>query len=262
MIPAFFIDERKYVTSSVKTTKQKVIPSLRRVLKNRSFRSYLLTNLGYNVANRIFETGLVYYVTVLALQDAGVSGMLTTVIGVVTLLCYPLINRLAKTKGRKPVLKVSLLLLVISFALISVLGLGGINPYIFFGLLVLLLPFASAGFGILPHVITSDCAQYDREMTGEDSAGMYIAANGFISKVGGSVALIIFTSLLLLGKDVGNDLGIRIAILFAAVVLIFASFALKKYDEKRDYVLPKSTRERSHLGEYYAKNYYGSYGSG
>ncbi|QUI23458.1 MFS transporter [Vallitalea pronyensis] len=232
IIPAFLIHEQKYVITSIKSTNEKVLPALKHVLKNKNFQFYLLTNLAYTMSSKIFETGLIYYVTVLALQDASINGLLITIIGVATLLCYPLINRLAKTKGRKVVLKVGLILLVLSYIVISLLGVGNIHPYFLFALIIILLPFANAGFGILPHVITSDCAQYDREMTGKDHAGMYMAANGFVVKIGGSIAIIIFTSLLLLGKDVGNDLGIRVAILFAGTILIAAYFLLKKYNEK------------------------------
>jgi len=232
MAPAFLINEKKYVANSIKSTKEKVIPSLKRVLKNKSFRNYLYTNFGYTISTRIFESGLIYYVTVLAMQKAEINGYLIIIIAVIALALYPLVNKLAKSKGRKFILKISIILLFISYIVISLLGLGNIHPYFLFGALILLLPFATAGFGILPHVITSDCAQYDREKSGEDSAGMYIAANGFVAKLGGSVSGLMLTSLLLLGKDVGNDLGIRVAILTAAAIMFVVYFVLKGYDEK------------------------------
>ena len=129
-------------------------------------------------------------------------------------------------------LKVSLVLFAMTFCVISVLGLGGVHPYAMFALLILLMPFAQAGFGILPQVVTSDCAAYDQYRSGEDHAGMYIAANGFFRKVGGTLGVLLFTSFLLLGKDVGNDLGIRMATTFGAVICVAGFLFLLRYDEQ------------------------------
>jgi len=231
MIPALFIDERKYVTTTYQRTKEKVLPSLKKVLQNKNFRYYLVANTGYSIATYIFESGLIYFITVLAVMEASTQGTLTTVIGALTLLCYPLINILAKRKGKKFVLNTSLLLFCLTFIVISTFGVFNINIYILFGLVVLLSPFAQASFGILPQVITSDCAAYDRYKTNEDKSGMYIAANGFFGKLGGSLAMILFTSFLLFGKDIGNDLGIRIATIFGAVLSLVGMFLMKKYNE-------------------------------
>lgn len=61
---------------------------------------------------------------------------------------------------------------------------------------------------------------------------MYIAANGFFRKLGGTLGVLLFTSFLLLGKDVGNDMGIRMATSFGAVVCVLGFLFLLRYDEK------------------------------
>lgn len=232
MVPVLMIDERKFSNERVERSQQKLFPALRRVLQNRSFFFYLCANACYTIATAMFESGLIYYVTVLAVLEAGVQGPLTTIIGVLTLACYPLIAKAAKSLGKSWVLKVSLVLFALSFCVISLLGTGGIHPYVMFGLLVILSPFAQAGFGILPQVVTSDCAAYDQYKSGEDHAGMYIAANGFFRKLGGTLGVLLFTSFLLLGKDVGNDMGIRMATSFGAVVCVLGFLFLLRYDEK------------------------------
>jgi glycoside/pentoside/hexuronide:cation symporter, GPH family len=231
MVPALLIDERQFADERVESSKQKLIPALRRVLQNRSFSVYLCAITCYSIATAMFEAGLIYFVTVLALQEAGVQGPLTTIIGVGTLACYPLIAKTSKQQGKSWVLKVSLVLFTLTFCVISLLGLGGIHPYVMFGLLALLSPFAQAGFGILPQVVTSDCAAYDQYKSGEDHAGMYIAANGFFKKVGGTLGVLMFTSLLLFGKDVGDDAGIRMATSFGALICVVGFIFLLRYDE-------------------------------
>ncbi|WP_179957821.1 MFS transporter [Exilibacterium tricleocarpae] len=232
MVPALLIDERKYADTSVVRVQHKVLPSLKRVMKNRSFRYYLAGNTAYTMATSMFEVGLIYYITVLAMQDPGFQGPLTMIIGALTLACYPLINKMAKGRGKSYVLKLSLFLFSMTFLVISTFGAVDVNIYILFGLTVLLSPFAQAAFGILPHVMTSDCAAYDAYKTGENRAGMYIGINGFFAKLGGSLGMIMFTSLLLFGKDVGDDMGIRFATLFGAGIAIVGLLFLLRYNEE------------------------------
>jgi len=241
LIPALYFDEHKYVNRRENRKKEPMIPALRKVLKNRNFRLFLTCNVGYVLATMMFEAGLVYFITVLAVKDAGLQGPLTTVIGALTLASYPLINKLAKSRGKKRVMQIGYTLFALTFLAISVMGLGGINPWIFLAAVIVLAPFSQAAFGILPHVMTADCAAWDRHTTGEDKSGMYMATNGLCTKIGGSVATILFTSFLILGKDVGNDMGIRLAVLFGAVLSVLGVIVMSFYNEKE--ILSYSTGE-------------------
>lgn len=232
LIPAFLIDEKQYGEPDLIENREKLLPALKDVLRHKNFRWYLLGNAGYTIATYIFEGGLIYFITVLALLDASIQGPLTTIIGALTLLCYPLVNIISKKKGRKVMLSISLVLFAMTFGCITLLGVANIHVYILLGLVVLLAPLSQAGFGILPHVITADNAAYDLHKTGKDKTGMYVAANGFVGKMGSSIAMIIFTSLLVLGKDVGNDGGIRLATLIAVITTLSGLIAILKYDEK------------------------------
>ena len=161
-----------------------------------------------------------------------VQGPLTMVIGALTLASYPLINKMGKKLGKKPVMIIGFVLFAATFLTISILGLWGVNPYIPLVFIALLVPFSQAAFGILPGVVTADCTNYDKYIKKNDNAGMYVAATGFSSKLGGSLATIIFTSFLLLGKDLYDDLGIRIAVIFGAFLCIVGVLTMFKYDEK------------------------------
>lgn len=231
MIPTFFLHEKDY-ESKTNTNRLSFKDSIRTVSKNKSYMLFFIGNTAYNIATYIFETGLIYFITVLAVLKLSVQGPLTTVMGVLTLLCYPLINKIAKKHGKRPIMLIGFSLFTITFVVISFLGLGNLNPMILLGAIVLLSPFSQAAFGILPGVMTADCANYDKYVNKEDHAGMYVAATGFSQKLGGSLATIIFTSFLLLGKDVDADLGIRLVVIFAALLSIVGVLTMLRYNEK------------------------------
>lgn len=234
MVPALFLDENKYTADrEMKQERQKLFPAMAKVLKNRSFRAFLAANTLYTIATYIFESGMIYYITILALMKESAQGPLTTIIGAIVLLSYPLVNIIAKRMGKKNLMLLGFLLFGMMFLAISALGLWGIPVWLMMGMVVVFAPLPQSIFGMLPNAMTADCAAYDRKETGEDSAGMYVAVNGFIHKLGASLATLIFTSFLLLGKDVGNDQGIRLAVLFAATLCAAGAFALKFYNEKR-----------------------------
>ncbi len=231
-LPTIFLDEKKYDSNANKEAFT-ISDSIKKVTKNKSFVAFFIGNTAYGIATYIFETGLIYYITVLALLKEGVQGPLTTIIGALTLASYPLINKFSKKKGKRPVMIIGFVLFAVTFVLLSALGLWGVNPYVLLVLIALVVPFSQAAFGILPTVMSSDCASYDKHVNNEDNSGMYIAALGFSLKLGGSLATIIFTSFLLLGKDTGDDLGIRFVAIFAAVLSIIGVITMLFYNEKK-----------------------------
>jgi GPH family glycoside/pentoside/hexuronide:cation symporter len=233
LIPAWLIDEKKYRSTENNPEIQKLLPAMAKVLKNRDFRAFLTANTLYTLATYIFETGMIYYITVLAVWKASAQGPLTTVIGAVVLLSYPLVNILAKKKGRKKLMAAGFISFGLMFFAVTLMGFPGIPVWLAMGLIVVFAPLPQSIFGMLPGAMTADCAAYDEHVSGEDSAAMYFAVNGFVLKLGGSLAALIFTSFLLLGKDVGDDLGIRLATLFSVLLCAAGLLSLRWYDEKR-----------------------------
>lgn len=230
-IPTIFLDEKNYETKEI-PERMSIKAAIKTVSKNKSFMAFFFGNTAYGTATYFFETGLIYYITVLALLEEGVQGPLTTAIGALTLACYPLINKMAKKMGKKPVMLVGFVLFTLTFIIVSALGLWGINPWILLIGIAVFIPFSQAAFGILPGVITADCAAYDLSVNKQENAGMYVAALGFSAKLGGSIATILFTSFLVFGKDRGDDLGIRIGAIFAAVLSIIGIITMLRYNEK------------------------------
>jgi glycoside/pentoside/hexuronide:cation symporter, GPH family len=90
-----------------------------------------------------------------------------------------------------------------------------------------------AVFGILPNAILADIAEHDALKTGSHREGIYYGARTFMQKIGQMIAMLIFTSLLVLGRDVGDDLGVRISGVVAAVFCLGGLYLFSRYNEKK-----------------------------
>ena len=233
MVPAIFIKENKYKKQNAKQAER--IPfkkSLKLVLSNKNFCILLCWSALYNVATYFFECGLIYYITVLALKKAQMQGPLSIIIGAITLASYPFVNHFAKKIHKIKIVKLGFILFMLMFVCLSVMGLWGIPIYVMLALVIVFAPLPQSIFGMLVGAMSADCAAWGEATSKENVAGMYMAAGGFVAKIGATLATILFTSLLLFGKDVGDDLGIRfitiVGVILCALGLIFA----QKYNEK------------------------------
>jgi GPH family glycoside/pentoside/hexuronide:cation symporter len=63
--------------------------------------------------------------------------------------------------------------------------------------------------GQLGWSLVADIAEHDALKTGSHREGIYYGARTFMQKIGQMIAMLVFTSLLILGRDVGDDLGVR-----------------------------------------------------
>jgi GPH family glycoside/pentoside/hexuronide:cation symporter len=124
-------------------------------------------------------------------------------------------------------------------ALIGVIpGLTGVVPG---ALIVVIAAFPMALLGIIPQAIVADVAEQDALLSGEKREGMFFAARTFAMKFGQSVAMLVFTSLAVLGtkQDLSsNDLtaspvGLRIVAIVAVFFCLLGAVILMSYDEKK-----------------------------
>ncbi len=149
-----------------------------------------------------------------------------------TLLCYPVINKLAKAKGKKKLLSQGFLTFGVSLLFVSLMGVGNIPAIVMICLLVVITPFSQAIMATLPGAIGVDIAAYACRRTGEDKSSVYTASTLFINKVVVTIGSLLFTSFLLLGKDIGDDFGLRIIALTSFSLCVLAYFLSKTYNEK------------------------------
>lgn len=233
MVPVFTIDEKRY--SSGNPASEDVWLSIKKTFQNFDFRIFVISDLAYWLALTVLQTGLIYYVTVLLELPEEQVSYYNILVFVLSLFFYPLVNILAKKTGKKKMMLLAFSLISIMYFYVSLLG----KDYLPFSasaqayILVALAALPLAIFGILPNAIIADVAESDAQRTGSKREAMFFGARTFMSKIGQMLAMLVFSSLLLLGKNVGDDLGIRLtgpaAGVFCLIGLAFFAFYREKY---------------------------------
>lgn len=239
-IPVFLIKEEEY--SSSKPSSASVLESLRLTFRNPNFLPFALSDLIYFLALTILQSGLLYYVTVLLLQPESFYSTLFILMAIGSFIFYPLVNLLGGRIGKKFLVQLAFVIFSFTFLSTSFLGRSWIplSPVIQGFIVTALAFFPLAAFGILPNAILADIAEHDALKTGSHREAVYYGARTFMQKLGQMLAMLIFTSLLLLGRDVGNDLGIRLTGPVAFVFCLMGLFLFSLYNEKR--VLSESAK--------------------
>ena len=95
--------------------------------------------------------------------------------------------------------------------------------------------------GIIPQSIVADVAEAESKTTGQNREGMFFAARTFAMKFGQSLAMILFTTLAIIGtaQEVdSNDIvaskqGLLIAAIVAAAFCVLGAIILIFYREKK-----------------------------
>ena len=183
----------------------------------------------------ILQTALIYYVTVLLRQQEQFYSVLFIIMAVVSFACYPAVNLIARRTGKKQLIIIGFIIFTFVFGMTSLFGLPWVPlPLTVQGyLLVTIGAIFLAIFGILPNAIVADIAERDALKTGSHREGIYYGARTFMQKIGQMIAMLVFTSLLVLGKDVGDDLGVRVSGLVAAVFCLGGLYLFTRYNEKK-----------------------------
>ncbi len=249
LIPAFIIREQDYVVP--KPYHQSVGQALKATF---SYPNFTIITIGYLVmwiAFTFFNTAEVYYITnLLALSDAWVTYVTVISIGV-GVATYPLVNILARKVGKKPLLIGACITYVILYCSIYnykfVISLIGAPAFaICIGLII---AFPIAITNIIPSSMFADLAQYDAIITGENRAGMFLAARNFANKLCQAVVVIVCS--LLLGKGAqgtgtatseGVQMTALVATIFVAASIVIYWFyndkkiseTIQKYNEEHE----------------------------
>lgn len=230
LVPVFSIDEKKYCTSEPSTVPP--IEALRTTFANRYFVNYVVAAFSYFMGLTIITTGLLYYVTVLLGQAEALVGALLTAMVVVSFVFYPAVNLLAKKVGKKPLVVLSFLSMAAVFSGVYFLGTFPIDGALQAYLLVLRYSIPLAFLGVLPNAILADIAEHDALSSGQPKEGMFVAANTLSQKFGQTFGILVFAGLAVLGKDPGDDLGVRLSGVAGFVLCLVAGLVFLRYDER------------------------------
>jgi len=229
MVPAFAIREQDYIQP--KTYSQPLGQALKAIF---SYRNFTIITIGYLVmwvAFTFFNTAQVYYITnLLALPDIWVT--IVTVISIGVGVCtYPLVNILARKVGKKPMLLGACITYVLLYGAIysykAVVAAIGAQAFALVIGFVIAMPIAITN--IIPASMFADLAQYDTIKTGQNRAGMFLAARNFSNKLCQSIVVIACATLLGKGADgtgAATSQGVQAT---ALVAMLFVAGALSIY---------------------------------
>ena len=245
LIPAFAIREQDYIAP--KTYSQPIGKALKAIF---SYRNFTIITIGYLVmwvAFTFFNTAQVYYITnLLALPDLWVT--IVTVISIGVGVCtYPLVNLLARKVGKKPMLLGACITYVLLYGSIysykTVISLIGGPAFAILIGLVIAMPIAITN--IIPASMFADLAQYDTIKTGENRAGMFLAARNFANKLCQSIVVIACALLLGKGADGTGAATAEGVQSTALVAMLFVGCALGIYFFYNDKEIAAAIRKAS-----------------
>ena len=240
LIPVFKLNEKEFVDAV--PSDSNAIKSLAKTFQNKEFVKFAASDIAYWIGLTLFQTGLPFFVKVSMELDASWAMYLLGGMTVLSACFYPIVSKLVAKFGKKKLVITGFLGLALAYvvtALIGILpGFKGIVPGI---LIVAISAFPMALLGIIPQAIVADVAEEDAIVTGEKREGMFFAARTFAMKMGQSVAMLVFTSLAVLGttQDLkSNDLtaspiGLRIVAIVAICFCVLGAVILAAYDEKK-----------------------------
>ena len=240
LVPAFKLNEKDFVDAVPSDTN--TFKSLAKTFKNKEFLKFSASDIAYFIALTLFQTGLPFFVKVSMKLDESFTMYFLGGMTVLSACFYPIVAGLVRKFGKKKLVIAGFLGLALAYvvtALINVIpGFTGIIPGV---LIVVIAAFPMALLGIIPQSIVADVAEEDAIRTGEKREGMFFAARTFAMKLGQSVAMLVFTSLAVIGaaQDLkSNDLtasplGLRIIAIVAVAFCVLGAVILALYNEKK-----------------------------
>ncbi len=240
ILPAFIIKEKDY--DNTPPVKENAFKSLGKTFKNKHFRVFVFSDIIYWIGITIFNTGFIYYVEVLLELDNYM--VLYIFMTLVTFVCYIFVNMLSRKFGKKKLLVAGFALFAIAFLVSSFAGKVTFIPNLVYGFIIcILVGIPLSILGVIPQAIVADIAESDYIQTGENRDAMFYAARTFAFKLGQSVAMVIFTSLAVIGQytDIGSNgeqiirndgSGYRLSLVIALILCVVAMIIILFYKEK------------------------------
>ncbi len=230
LITVLAIDEKKYCVSKPSSVPLQV--ALKQALRNKNFRFFIVADFSYFIAITIITSGLMYFVTVLLQLQESIGNKLMITMVLVSFIFYPVINYLAEKIGKKIIVVFSLVLLAITLLGIYFLGKlpFGNETQIYLLICIAAVPLAS--LNILPNAILSEIIEKDSSQTGENKEAIYFAVRYFFVKIAQTFGIALFAMFLIYGKNVGDDLGIRLNGILGFVLCLLAAIIFAKFKEE------------------------------
>ena len=229
LVPTYLLDESCYCEPTNLPTS--TFRALCVCLRNPNFVVYALSDVTVFVATAMITTGLPYFVTtLLELQETMVTPALVCMITVTAVFYVPVHVYSLRVGKKRPLV----LCLLLASALLPLIYFLGEYPFsrvaqLFVVTCVVAVPIAS--ITILPGAILTDIAARAKTDSDLSMEGIFFGARGSVSKLGTSLGVSIFSSMLNLGRDTDDPRGIRLSSLVATGFTLVGALCACGYRE-------------------------------
>jgi len=233
LIAGLSFSERRHCRP-VDSERQSLWLSLEQALKVAPFRRFVIGELFMQFSLNLVTLGMVYYAVVIFRRDEGFMAVLAALVMGSALAVFPFINKVAKKRGKRPVLTVSALILSFCTMVVFLFSFNMTGLYFYLGLAVLALAgIPTAAFSILVNPTIAEIARSEAARGRGRREGVFFAARAVPVKItialaGGVFGLLLST----FGRDVGDSLGVQLTILLVSLSSLAASLIFKGYPEK------------------------------
>ena len=239
LLSATAFKEKEYVTT-IHKPQASFVESLKNVFKNKNFIIFTLGDLFSYVSMAFFQTAMLYYITML-LNVPESQSFLVMLFAIGLALClFPFIIKFSRKYNKKILLVAASIVFTIVFAFIYVGDkIAALAPghelYIALAMgLVVSFPFAA--INILPQSVLSDIIQLDSLESGINREGFFSATKTFIEKIASALAMVVVSSVLTIGANVNESvglLGVKLTGVFAGFFSLLSLLFFILYNDKK-----------------------------
>ena len=247
LIPTFLLKETDFVEPKPSGTN--AFKSLRTTFKNKDFLIFSASDVMYFIGLTLFQTGLSFFCKLTMGLGESWSMFLLGGMTVLSAAFYPIVSKLVSKFGKKKLviagfIGLALAYLVTALAYPITQGRECTLSYVVGISVVVIAAFPMALLGIIPQSIVADVAEEDSIVSGEKREGMFFAARTFAMKLGQSIAMLVFTSLAVIGATNAEEQldpnqisakweGVTIVAVVAVVFCLLGAVILFFYNEKK-----------------------------
>lgn len=231
--------EKDYVKANTRPN-ESLLRSFAQVLHNRNFVLYGLGDLFSGVSMAFFQTAMLYYITMLLNVPESQSFFVMLCAIAVALCLFPFIVSFSRKYSKKTLLVAASVVFTVVYAFIYVGDkIAALAPgrelWIGLGMgLVVAFPFAA--INILPQSMLSDIIQQDSLQSGVNREGIFSATKTFIEKIASAVAMMVVSSVLAVGAQAGESVGlegVKLTGVYAGVFSMLSLVFFLLYNEKK-----------------------------
>ena len=239
LLPTFLIKEKEFVDTT--PSNSNMFKSLASTFKNVDFRFFVGSDIMYWIGLTLFQTGLPFFVKVSMNLDESYTMIFMGGMTILSAVFYPFVSGLVRKFGKKPLTIFGFCGLAVAYIITAMIRFVELNGIIYGVAICVVAAFPMALLGIIPQSIVADIAEADGITTGENREGMFFAARTFAMKWGQSIAMLVFTSLAIIGatQDTNsNDItasafGLSIVAIVAVCFCLAGALILTMYNEKK-----------------------------